>query len=160
MKDKSNFHLSCPKGFLYAGDVNIEYGGTFIENGEAMKELAKAIANKQVFSEWVPYWEIAEASAMDNQWWLTAGNFLVTYDPCMEAEYREGDMAGKFQEITAEMWAVWRWYESQANDQELSKLIQIGHDTTYGSSNPAKPEHIYHAHKKLHNVALAWVKEV
>jgi hypothetical protein len=29
MADKHNFHVSCPEGWAYNGDVNIEHGGTF-----------------------------------------------------------------------------------------------------------------------------------
>ena len=41
-----------------------------------------------------------------------------------------------------------------------SRTVQIGHDTTYASSAYKVPDHIYHAHKQLHNVAREWLKEV
>ena len=160
MKDKSNFHLSCPKGFLYDGDVNIEYGGVFLDVREGMEELAKSIREGTLFEDWFNFWQVSELSMMDNQWLLEAGTFMVVYDPCMENEYREGDMARKYQEITPEAWLLWRWGETHSKDVLESQTIQIGHDTTYGSSNPAKPDHIYHAHKQLHNVAREWLKEV
>lgn len=160
MKDKSNFHLSCPKGFLYDGDVNIEYGGVFLDVREGMEELAKAIREGKAFEDWFNFWEVSELSMMDNQWLLEAGTFLVVYDPCMEDEYREGDMARKYQKITPEAWVLWRWWETHAKDVLQSQTVQIGHDTTYASSTYKVPDHIYHAHKQLHNVAREWLKEV
>lgn len=156
-----NFHTDCPKGLLYTGDVNIEHGGVFIDFREESEKLAKAIEDGTEYREWLNYWEVAEFSMMDNQWQLDAGEFLVAYDPKEEAKYHEthGKLPDSYT-LAAEAWAIWRWHETYGKDVYQSQLIQIGHDLTYASSNYRIPDHVYHAHKKLHNVALAWVKEV
>ena len=151
-----NFHTDCPKGFLYDGDVNIAHGGVFLST-ELIEGLMKAIKALEPWNEWVDFWRVEEYSMMDNQWLLTAGRVLISYDPCMEAEY--GPLP-ESEKLAAEAWMVWRWYETQGKDTTESNLIQIGFDTTYHSSNPAVPDHVYHAHKQLHNVALEWLKEV
>ena len=155
-----NFHTDCPKGFLYDGDVNIAHGGVFLST-ELIEGLMKAMKEFEPWNEWVDFWSVEEFSMMDNQWLLTAGTVLITYDACMEAKYMENH--GKLpddEKLAAEAWMMWRYRETHAKDETESKLIQIGFDTTYHSSNPAVPDHVYHAHKKLHNVALEWLKEV
>ena len=155
-----NFHTDCPKGFLYDGDVSIAHGGVFLST-ELLESLMKAMKDFEPWNEWVNFWSVEEYSMMDNQWLLTAGTALITYDPCMEAEYIENH--GKVPEderLAAEAWMMWRYRETRAKDTDETRLIQIGFDTTYHSSNPAVPNYVYHAHKKLHNVALEWLKEV
>lgn len=139
-----NFHLDAPKGWLYEGDVNIEYGGTLT------KDLSKEFAEDENFSQHVEFAALNEYREMDKQWWFTAGSVHIKRgDPDVEKLLAEGRHEQAFLQAS--------WEGDVSVETEI--LVQIGKLDQFQSSNPAEPDNLYHGNKKLHNVFLELMGE-
>lgn len=77
MGSKSNFHLNCPKNFVYSGDVNIEYGGTFYSLSGLREMMSSKEGGRLNSSCFVSYLYVRGNDDCDNQYEFEEGSFFI-----------------------------------------------------------------------------------
>ena len=149
-----NFNLKPPKGYIYAGDVNLEYGGIFYT--DVSKELYDAVQEGTPYDEWVDYVSVNEYSLQDKQWVICAGKVHIVVNE--ENLHNLLRLAGEKEkeDLTPGMLFTVAAVEGDT-ETECCGVVQIGKLDAYSSSRPKEPDWTYRGNAKLHNIVKEWL---
>lgn len=175
MSDKSNFHLHCPAGAIYSGDVSIEHGGTFYKVEDLLTLIREVKDGRTSTSQFVSYVSACGHDDCANQYEIESGSYFIHADtplPTREQVNEEfGWGPGRAEEMDEVWWAmcvldylativhravkepdvVWRVQIGKKPDEYCNRPWEIKEDDW--------PNQILRGNTKIHNVVRDAVKE-
>lgn len=135
-----NFHIKCPKGWLYNGDVNIEHGGKFY-----------SAADVESGDDLVAYVACWGHESCDNQYTIEAG--LI----CIPAGIADKAIADEFGITVDEVTQLHRvMYADGYADKDLDQItvVQLGKNPDPYATRPAKANVILAHNAKIENYLI------